>query len=83
VNLVFLSIFIQEMTFMRNGKLRKLFPLTILALGFLAVGSYKQVKQANSQDCINDEKCCQKKVQSDFILLETISKHLFSMISSH
>ena len=80
--MVFLFIFINEMTSMRNGKLGKLFPLAILVLGFLAVVSYKQVKESYNQDCINDEKCCQKKVQTDFILLETISKHLISMINN-
>jgi len=50
----------------------------LAAFACLAFISYSHKKATASQECTNGEKCEQNKTQTDFILLESISKHLLS-----
>ncbi|MBS1948335.1 MAG: hypothetical protein JST47_11260 [Bacteroidetes bacterium] len=56
---------------------RKLFILFFIlaASAGLAFISYTHKKTARSQEC-GSEKCEQKKAQTDFIILESLSKYL-------
>ena len=64
---------------MNKKTLARLFMLTFVALSCAVLISYKQAKASADQECTNGEKCEQKKAQTDFILLESITKHLLSI----
>ncbi len=54
---------------------------TLITLGILlcvVLISYKKARSFTSQDATDSEKCEQKRTQTDFILLESITKHLLS-----
>ncbi len=50
----------------------------LAATACLAFISYSHKKAAASQECTTPEKCEPNKAQTDFILLESITKHLLS-----
>jgi len=60
---------------MYKKNLTRLFVLLLVALSAFLFISHKQAKSYTDQDCTNGGKCGQKP-QSDFILLEPISRHL-------
>jgi hypothetical protein len=57
----------------------RLFLLALVTATSLALISYKHTKTtaADNKECTDGEKCCQKKVQTEFILWESISRNLF------
>jgi hypothetical protein len=63
---------------MKRKALIRLFILMLVAASCVVLISYKQAKSTCNQECTNGEKCDQKKAQTDFILLESLSKHLLS-----
>jgi len=56
----------------------RFFILMLAASACLAFISYSHKKAVASQECTTKEKCEQSRPQTDFILLESISKHLLS-----
>jgi hypothetical protein len=62
---------------MKSKLLLKCFVFIVVASAGLAFMSYNHKKTTPSQDC-SGEKCEQKKAQTDFIILESLSKHLLS-----
>ncbi|HVM86612.1 MAG TPA: hypothetical protein VMT76_00390 [Puia sp.] len=62
---------------MKNKFLIRFFGLSLAAGVGLAFISYHHKASASSQECTT-EKCEQKKAQTDFIILESLSKHLLS-----
>jgi hypothetical protein len=57
----------------------RLFVFVLLVSASLAFISYTHTKTAaaDNKECTDGEKCCQKKVQTEFILWESISRNLF------
>jgi len=55
----------------------RFFALLLVASAGLAFISYEHKKPSASQECCS-EKCQQNKAQTDFILLESLSRHLLS-----
>jgi hypothetical protein len=62
---------------MKSKLLIRFFALLLAAFAGLAFISYAHKKPSANQECTGD-KCEQKKAQTDFILLESLAKHLLS-----
>ncbi len=56
----------------------RFFAVLLAASAGLAFISYTHKQPAVAQEC-SGEKCEQKKAQTDFILLESLAKHLLSL----
>jgi hypothetical protein len=55
------------------------FVLVLLVFASLMLIAYTHIKApvTDNKECIDGEKCCQKKIQTEFILWESISRNLF------
>jgi hypothetical protein len=67
------------MIFMKSKNYIRLFILVLLVSASLALISYTRTNAhaSDNKECTDGEKCCNKKVQTEFILWESISRNLF------
>jgi hypothetical protein len=68
-----------EMTLMKRKTIFRLFFIVLIATSGLLLFSYNKSKASNSSDtkeCTDDSKSCQKKVQSEYILIESLTRDL-------
>jgi len=63
---------------MNKGLYTRLFALAVIIFSALAFISYSHKRPVDTQDCSSSGSCSGKKVQSEFIIWESLSKNLLS-----
>ena len=63
---------------MKASAFTKLFILLLVVFSALALISYSRTNSAAKEECSGSTKCSGKKVQSEFIIWESLSKNLLS-----